>query len=66
MDRSNFCGVDDIGVIIPYKKLENLLNIAQNSAIIENRLLQCEKQLGALNGLYSELLAVVGEIRENL
>lgn len=65
-DSKDFCGVDDLSLLIPYKKLEKLLKAATNNADQERRIKRLEDQLGALHGLYSELLGKIADLNESL
>lgn len=62
MGDSKFCCVDDFPVLIPYKDLVKLVEVAKNLEQFEMRLSRTDEKLGALNGLYSELLQKVREL----
>lgn len=63
---SDFCSAEDISVVIPYKTLEKLLKSATNGEAQAKQIKRLEDQVGALHGLYSQLLEVVADIRANL
>lgn len=62
MSNTKFCCVDDFPVLIPYKDLVNLIEVAKNLERIEQRLSRTDEQLGALTGLYGELLQKVRDL----
>ena len=62
MADTNFCCASDFPVLIPYKDLVQLVEVAKNLEQLEKRLSRTDEQLTALKGLYSELLQKVREL----
>lgn len=61
----NFCDPEKISVIVPYKDFVKLLDMANNYAEVERRTKRVEEKMGAMMGIYTEILDVVREIRDN-
>lgn len=62
MDDRKFCCVGDFSVLVPYRDLEKLLEVANNMERYERTLDQTHTQLAALRNQYTELLAKIGEM----
>lgn len=62
MDKQKFCCVDDFPVMIPYRDLEKLLEVANNFERYERTLEATYTQLAALRSQYAELVEKVGDI----
>lgn len=62
MDKKKFCCVDDFPVMIPYRDLEILLEVANNFERYEHTLEATRAQLAALRSQYAELVEKVGAI----
>lgn len=64
MADSSFCCTDDFSVLIPYKKLENLLKIAAGYDDLLIRIKRLEEQLQALHARDLEFMDKLGEIQK--
>ena len=65
-NNEKFCGVENFGVLIPYRDLERLIHFANNFDQLEERLQQMDKQLQGIRGLQSDLLEKVGDLERSL
>ena len=66
MADSSFCCADDFSVLIPYKKLENLLKIAAGYEDLLKRMKRIEEQQQALHARDLEFMEKLGEIQKML
>ena len=66
MSNSKFCCVDDFPVLVPYRDLVKLLEVAKNMERYERCLSRANDQLTALRHQYSELVEKVREIEKLL
>ena len=66
VNMRDFCCVDNFPIHIPYKDLENLLQLARNLDSIQLRLERTEEQLEAVRSMYTEALDKIAEIRRIL
>ena len=64
MADSEFCCVDNYSVLIPYKDLVKLVEIAKYVEVMEQRYKRMEEQYAAMRGMFSECLDMIREIRE--
>lgn len=55
---------DSYSIVIPYKDFCEMLESASKGKDHEKRIKRLEEQLGALRGLYSEVLEKFGELKE--
>ncbi|MBQ7129884.1 MAG: hypothetical protein IJO21_02430 [Oscillospiraceae bacterium] len=62
MSNPKFCCVDDFPVLIPYRDLEKIVEVAKNMERYEKCLSRTNEQLAALRHQYSELLEKVREM----
>lgn len=62
MSDHNFCCVGNFPVLIPYKDLEKVVEVAKNLERYERGLSQANKQLAALRSQYLELMEKVQEM----
>lgn len=62
MANPKFCGVGDFPVLIPYRDLEKIVEVAKNMERYEKCLSRTNEQLAALRHQYTELLEKVGEM----
>ena len=62
MSNPKFCCVDDFPVLVPYRDLVKLLEVAKNMERYEKRLSRVNDQLAALQLLHSELSEKVREM----
>ena len=60
--RENFCCVGDFPLLIPYKELQKLLEVARNLGRYERNLAHVNKQLTALRQQYADLTEKVQEL----
>lgn len=61
-----FCSPENISVVIPYKEFEKMLKMAASYEQTNAKMKRLEEQMGALHGLYSELLEKVAELQKEL
>ena len=66
LKSKDFCCVDDFSVIIPYRKLEVMLDSANKIAEIQELCRRMDEKYSALKFMYSELLEKVAEINRYL
>lgn len=66
MSDHDFCCVGDFPVLIPYKDLEKVVDVAKNLERYEKGLSRANKQLTALRSQYLELLEKVREMERLL
>ena len=57
-----FCDPGDFSILIPYKDFVKMVQVVNNYDAIAKEMDGLRDQLGALRGLYSELLQKVGEL----
>lgn len=62
MSDRDFCCVGNFPVLIPYKDLEKVVEVAKNLERYERGLSQANKQLAALRSQYLELMEKVREM----
>lgn len=62
MAKEKFCSPDRYSILIPYKDFVKLVEAAERMTQTEKQMKRLEEQLGALRGLYSELLEKVTEL----
>lgn len=62
MSEQNFCCVGNFSVLIPYRELEKILEVAKNMERYERCISQTNKQLAALRNQYVELSEKVREM----
>lgn len=62
MSDREFCCVGNFPVLIPYKDLEKVVEVAKNLERYERGLSQANKQLAALRSQYLELMEKVREM----
>lgn len=65
-EKKNFCCVEDFPVLVPYRDLVKLVEVANNLERYNDGLSLANKQLSALRVQYGELLEKVREIDRNL
>lgn len=63
MSKKDFCSADNISVIIPYKQLENMLNVASSLDEMKRTVSLMQKQYDAMKCMYIEALDKIQEIR---
>lgn len=66
MGNPKFCCVDDFPVLVPYRDLVKLLEVAKNMERYEKCLSRANDQLAALRHQYTELVEKVREIERLL
>lgn len=66
MSDHDFCCVGDFPVLIPYKDLEKVVDVAKNLERYEKGLSRANKQLTALRSQYMELLEKVRDMEKLL
>lgn len=59
-----FCNPDNYSVIIPYRDLVEIVEMAKNYKAILATVKRSEEQNAAMRSMFSECLEVVREIRE--
>lgn len=60
----HFCCVDDYKVLIPYRDLMKLVEVAKKVEVIEHEYVRLQEQYTAIRGMFSECLDLIREIRE--
>ena len=66
MAKDDFCGVGDFPVLIPYRDVANMVEIARNMERYERSLSRANEQLSALRRQYAELMEKVRDISKSL
>lgn len=61
-----FGSPENISVVIPYRDFEKMLKMATSYEQTNAKMKRLEEQIGALHGLYSELLEKVAELQKEL
>lgn len=64
MDDEKFCCVENYSVLIPYKDLEKMVEIAKKVEQIELQYDRLQEQYAAIRGMFSECLEKINEIRD--
>lgn len=64
MEDNAFCGVEHYSVLIPYKDLVKLVDVANKVELIEQQYTRLQEQYAAIRGMFSECLEKITEIRE--
>lgn len=65
-EKKNFCCVEDFPVLVPYRDLVKLVEVANNLEQYNHGLSLANSQLSALRVQYGELLQKVQEIDKNM
>ena len=63
-DNKDFCSVENYQVLIPYKDLVKMVEIAQKVEQIELQYNRLQEQYTAIQGMFSECLTKIKEIRD--
>lgn len=66
MSNPKFCCVDDFPVLVPYRDLVKLLEVAKNMERYEKCLSRVNEQLAALQYRFTEMAEKVGKIERYL
>lgn len=64
MADKDFCCVENYSVLIPYRDLEKLVDVASKVEQIELQYSRLQEQYAAIRGMFSECLDKIKEIRE--
>lgn len=64
MAEDQFCCVDNYSVLIPYKDLVKLVEVAKKVEVIEEQYARLQEQYTAIRGMFSECLDKISEIRD--
>ena len=64
MDDEKFCCVENYQVLIPYKDLVKMVEVAQKVEQIELQYSRLQEQYAAIRGMFSECLDKINEIRD--
>ena len=64
MDKPEFCCGGDFPVLIPYRDLEKIVEVAKNMEHYDRCASQTNKQLTQLRAQYNELLEKVRELEK--
>lgn len=59
-----FCGVDKYSVLIPYRDLVKIAEMAQKVEVIEAQYTRLQEQYTAIRGMFSECLDKIKEIQD--
>ena len=62
MKKEKLCQPESYSVLIPYKDLEKLVNIAEKYAEKEKQVEALDKKVTALHGLYQEVLEALNKV----
>ena len=63
MADDKFCCVENYSVLIPYRDLEKLVDVANKVESIELQYARLQEQYVAIRGMFSECLEKIQEIR---
>lgn len=63
MSKDDFCSVENYSVLIPYRDLVKITEMAQKVEVIEAQYNRLQEQYTAIRGMFSECLETVREIR---
>ena len=63
-DKEQFCCPENYQVLIPYRDLVRIAEMAQKVEIIEAQYKRLEDQYAAIRGMFSECLDKIREIQE--
>ena len=63
MPEDKFCCVDNYSVLIPYRDLEKMVEVANKVELIEQQYARLQDQYAAIRGMFSECLDKIAEIR---
>lgn len=64
MDEHEFCCVENYSVLIPYKDLVKMVEVAKKVEHIEEQYSRLQDQYAAIRGMFSECLEKIAEIRD--
>ena len=64
MPEDKFCCVENYSVLIPYRDLEKMVEVAKKVESIELQYARLQDQYAAIRGMFSECLDKIAEIRE--
>lgn len=64
MAEDEFCRVEDYQVLIPYKDLVKMVEVAKKVEQIELQYNRLQEQYAAIQGMFSECLLKIKEIRD--
>lgn len=64
MKDKNLWSVDKYSVLIPYRDLEKLMNLANDVEYIKEQNKRLEDQYVAIKGMFAECLDKIAEIRD--
>lgn len=64
MVDDKFCCVENYQVLIPYKDLVKMVEVAQKVEQIELQYSRLQEQYAAIRGMFSECLDKINEIRD--
>lgn len=64
MDNDKFCSVENYSVLIPYKDLVKMVEVAKKVESIEEQYSRLQEQYVAIRGMFSECLEKINDIRE--
>lgn len=64
MLSDSFCSVENYSVLIPYRDLIKIAEMAQKVEVIEAQYSRLQEQYTAIRGMFSECLETVREIRD--
>lgn len=64
MPDKEFCCVENYSVLIPYRDLVKIAEMAQKVELIEAQYIRLQDQYTAIRGMFSECLDKIAEIRD--
>ena len=59
-----FCGVENYSVLIPYRDLVKIAEMAQKVVVIEAQYIRLQEQYTAIRGMFAECLDKIKEIQD--
>ena len=63
-DKEQFCSPENYSVLIPYRDLVKIADMAQQVEVILAQNKRLEEQYAAIRGMFSECLQKIAEIQE--
>lgn len=63
-DKDQFCSPENYQVLIPYRDLVRISEMAQKVEVIESQYNRLEEQYAAIRGMFGECLEKIREIQD--
>ena len=64
--EKSFCCIDNLSVIVPYRDLEKLIQVANNFDQVVDQLSRIDRRLDGLQGIQSDIIEKIGELEKIL